>query len=49
MEENKLTKKEIEDMKLLSDEELQKLNFHELCLYLKMLDDAEKILEEGDE
>lgn len=49
MEEIKLTKKEVENMKLLSDEELQKLSFHELCLYLEMLDKAEKILEEGEE
>ena len=44
MGEMKITKKEIEEMKLLTDEELQKLNFHELCMYLNMLDEAEKIL-----
>ena len=49
MEKMKITKKEIEEMKLLSDEELKKLNFHELCLYLNMLEEAEKILSGGEE
>ena len=49
MEELKITKKEVKDMKLLTDEELQKLSFHELCVYLNMLEIAEKELsEEGD-
>lgn len=39
------TEKEIAEMELLSTEELEKLNFHELCAYLGMLDVAEKILE----
>lgn len=39
------TKKSVEEMELLSTEELNKLNFHELCAYLGMLDMAEKILE----
>ena len=30
---------------LTTDEEIKKLSFHELCLYLNMLDNAEKILE----
>lgn len=40
-----ITKKDIENMKLLTDEEIKKLSFHELCLYLNMLDNAESILE----
>lgn len=44
-----ITKKDIEEMELLSTEELEKLNFHELCAYLGMLDMAEKVLEGSDE
>lgn len=43
-----ITKNDIEEMELLSTEELEKLNFHELCAYLGMLDIAEKILEGSD-
>lgn len=49
MKDIKITKKEIEEMKLLTDEEVRKLSFHELCAYLDMLEMAEKILEESDE
>lgn len=49
MEEIVITKKEIEEMKLLTDEEIDKLNFHELCAYYSMLEEAEKILEGSDE
>ncbi len=45
-EELKLTKKDIEKMKILSPEEVSKLSFHELCAYLETLDVAEKILKE---
>lgn len=49
MEEIKITKKEIEEMTLLTDEQLEKLSFHELCVYLNMLEIAEKMLgEESD-
>lgn len=40
-----ITKKDVEKMRILTDEEIKKLSFHELCLYLNMLDNAEKILE----
>lgn len=40
-----ITRKDIENMKLLTDEEIKKLSFHELCIYLNMLDNAESILE----
>lgn len=40
-----ITKKDVEEMRLLTDEEIKKLSFHELCLYLNMLDNAESILE----
>ena len=43
------TKKDIQEMTLLSTEELEKLNFHELCAYLGMLDIAEKLLEGSEE
>lgn len=43
-----LTKEDVEKMELLSDEEMEKLNFHELCAYLNMLDIIEKVLEEGE-
>lgn len=43
-----MTKNNIKNMKLLSEEEIKKLTFHELCLYLDTLNQAEEILE-GDE
>ena len=46
--EEKLTKKEVEEAKLLTKEEVEKLNFNELCLYLGLLDEMEKIMEEGE-
>ena len=45
IEKIEITKKEIEEMKLLTDEEIKNLSFHELCLYLNNLEIAEKILE----
>ncbi len=39
-----ITKRDIEKMKLMTSEELAKLDFHELCAYLKLLDEAEKIM-----
>lgn len=44
-----ITREDVKGMKLLSDEEIQKLDFHELCLYLNMLDNAERILEGSEE
>ena len=41
----KITKKDIEEMKILTSEEIAKLSFHELCAYLNMLDLAEEFLE----
>lgn len=41
----KITKRDIQDMKLLTDEELRKLNFTELCIYLNTLEIAENVLE----
>lgn len=41
----KITKRDIRDMKLLTDEELRKLNFTELCIYLNTLEIAENVLE----
>ena len=47
-DEIQIEKKEIEEMKLLTEEELKKLSFHELCIYLNNLEIAEKILEGSD-
>lgn len=44
----KITKKDIEEMKILTSEEIAKLSFHELCAYLKTLEVAENILKEGE-
>lgn len=44
-----ITKKDIEEMKVLTPEEISKLSFHELCAYLKTLEIAENILKEGEE
>ena len=43
-----ITKKDVEEMQLLTDKELKNLSFHELCLYLNQLEIAEKILEGSD-
>lgn len=43
-----ITKKDIEEMRVLTAEEIKKLSFHELCAYLKTLEVAEKILKEGE-
>ena len=42
------TKESINKMELLSKDDLKKLNFHELCAYLNMLDLVEDYLK-GDE
>ena len=39
------TKESIKEMELLLSDDLKKLNFHELCAYLNMLDLAEEFLE----
>lgn len=44
-----ITKKDIENMKLLTDEEISKLSFDELCMYLSILENAKEILERGEE
>ena len=44
-----ITKKDIEDMKLLTEEEISKLNFNELCMYLEILEKSKDILEGSDE
>ena len=36
-------------MKLLTEEEINKLSFDELCMYLAILENAKEILEEGDD
>jgi hypothetical protein len=43
---DKLTSSDIEKIELLTNEEIDELNFHELCLYYKMLDDMENVLKE---
>lgn len=40
-----ISKEELKNFKVLDNNELEKLNFHELCLYLSMLELAEKIME----
>lgn len=40
-----ITKKDVENMRILTDEEIKKLNFNELCMYYAMLDMAKKVLE----
>lgn len=44
--EDLITKADIENMRLLTEDELSQLNFHELCLYLGLLDKFEKKLRE---
>lgn len=44
-----ITQEDVKNMRLLNDEEIQRLDFHELCLYLNMLDNAERILEGSEE
>lgn len=41
-------KEDLEKMKLLSKEELKKLNFHELCAYLNMLEVLEDVFERSE-
>lgn len=43
-----ITKKDIENMRILTDEEIKKLNFNELCMYYAMLDMAKKVLGRGE-
>lgn len=43
-----ITKKDVENMRILTDEEIKKLNFNELCMYYAMLDMAKKVLERGE-
>lgn len=45
---SKINIEDIKNGRLLSQDELEKLNFHELCLYLGLLDEMEKILKESD-
>ena len=45
--ENLLEMKDFENMELLTDEEMEKLNFHELCLYMGLLEKIEKKMREG--
>lgn len=42
---NKLTKEDVEKFNVLTEEQINKLNFHELCLYLGLLDEMENVLE----
>ena len=49
MDNIKITKQDVEKMKLLTDDEIKKLSFHELCMYLDMLEMAEKLLEGEEE
>ena len=44
--EDLITKADIENMRLLTEDELSQLNFHELCLYIGLLDKFEKKLRE---
>lgn len=43
-----ITKEDIEKMKVLTPEEIDKLSFHELCAYIEILEVAENILKEGE-
>ncbi len=45
---NIITKKDVENAVLLTEEELENLNFDELCLYLGLLDKMEEVLEGGE-
>ena len=40
---------DIKHMKLLTKEELEKLNYYELCLYIGLLNEFKKKLEGGNE
>ena len=43
-----IKKADVENAQLLSDEEVKNLNFHELCLYIGLLDEMEEALEEDE-
>jgi hypothetical protein len=45
--ENLLEMEDIENIELLTDEEMEKLNFHELCLYIGLLEKIENKMREG--
>ncbi len=44
----RITKEDVEKMSVLTEEEINKLNFSELCLYLRLLDSMEEVLEGDD-
>lgn len=44
-----LNKENISKMKLLSEDEIKKLDFFELSMYLDLLEEIESVLEGGDD